>query len=203
MRSVCLQQLHQADERTKGVVATIDEFVSFCARLSEAENHILVPSGQYTIKQVPARLEHDVENQKARELMELPKYTAFTKMHQEANGTQAVWKGKIQTLKLPPGPEDYLTREVVKSRRLIIDVQSTEYLKWRDRIAEEIAKRQEKWRAKVTEKPPATQRESKPEILKIARLRKRTPFRFSFEDILWVPKEPVVVPEDEPPPSHS
>lgn len=60
VRSACLQQLRRADERTKGVVATIDEFVSFCARLSEAENHILVPSGQYTIKQVPARLEHDM-----------------------------------------------------------------------------------------------------------------------------------------------
>lgn len=51
----------------KGILEIVWQFVNFCTLLSRTENHILVRSGQYTVKEVPARLEHDIVNQKARE----------------------------------------------------------------------------------------------------------------------------------------
>lgn len=41
---------------------------------------------------------------------------AYAKILQETDGTQALWKGKIQTLELPAGPEDFLTRTLVTRR---------------------------------------------------------------------------------------
>jgi hypothetical protein len=132
-----------------------------------------------------------------RELLELPKYTAYAKVLQEVDGQQRVWKGKIQTLKLKETTGDFYLQQAAKVRRNVIEAISMENLRRRERIADEIAKRQERWRVRVADEPPATQSESKTGTVNIAQWRERTPFRFRVEDILGLPTEPAVVPEDE------
>lgn len=62
VKQACVASLSQADAQTQNVVATINEFVSFCELLRLPENHILVPSRQYIQKQVNTRLEQDMVN---------------------------------------------------------------------------------------------------------------------------------------------
>jgi hypothetical protein len=58
----------------------IDDFVLFCERLMLPENHILIYSSQYVYKEVNIRTEVDMVGEVAREIVGLPKYTAFSKV---------------------------------------------------------------------------------------------------------------------------
>lgn len=128
VRESCIRQLHEAGDITKKAIATIDEFAAFCKLLSQPENHILVPSKQYVEKQVPTRHEQDMVNHRARELLELPKYTAYAKVLQEVDGQQRVWKGKIQTLKRKETTDNFYLQKAAESNRIIIDLLSRKIL---------------------------------------------------------------------------
>lgn len=75
----------------------IEVFVAFCELLAKPENHIKVRSGQYVEKAVRTRAEIDMVHEIARELVDLPKYTAYARVTQSIGGEQRVWKGKIRT----------------------------------------------------------------------------------------------------------
>jgi hypothetical protein len=84
----------------KAVLNVIKAFVYFCELLARPENHIKVRSGQFVEKPVRSRTEIDMVNEMARELVGLPKYTAYARVAQNIAGEQKIWKGKIRTAKI-------------------------------------------------------------------------------------------------------
>src|SRR4051812_5398313 len=89
-------------------------------------------------KQVHVRQVHDMSDEMAQELSNLPRFNSYAKIIKEEDGRQSVWKGRAQTLPLfalnPNNQED-----------IIIDV-SSELCTKREEIEAEIRARQEKWR---------------------------------------------------------
>jgi hypothetical protein len=84
-------------EQGKAVLKVIKVFVDLCELLGKPENHIKVRSGQYVEKPTRSRTEIDMVNESARELVGLPKFTAYARVVQSIDGEQRVWKGKIRT----------------------------------------------------------------------------------------------------------
>jgi hypothetical protein len=129
----------------------VEELKEFCQLLSRPENHIKVASGQYVEKQVHVRPVHDMTDEMAQELINLPRYTAYAKVIEEKDGKQNVWSGKIETFGLPkdsPKAEENIAFAIEIGHGVS---------KKRGEIEEEIRQRQEKWRQpppQTPEKPP-------------------------------------------------
>lgn len=97
----CVDRLNKDGMTGEGYIEVINQFAQFCALLSRPENHILVPSGQYIEKKVQTRTASDMNADMAQELTNLPKYTAYAKIHQERGGGQEVAKLRIETIYQP------------------------------------------------------------------------------------------------------
>jgi len=104
-------------------------------------------------KQVHVRPVHDMTDEMAQELINLPRFTAYAKIIEEKGGEQRVWKGKIQTRPL--------YKETHNSNRVAIDNASVWSLK-REAVEAEIRQRQEKWRQPTTQASPPEPPEEPP-----------------------------------------
>lgn len=137
----CAKELGGRGQRALQI---IQEFVGFCNLLAAPQNHITKRSGQFAAKQVNIRTEADMTNEMARNLTNLPKYTAYAKILQE--GGSRIWIGKIRTLELgatTAGADTLPTFDHVEMR-------------WK--VQEDIAERHEKFLRYVAgdnEPPPA------------------------------------------------
>jgi hypothetical protein len=130
----------EKSEAAKAMLEIVDQFASFCTLLSRPENHIMVPTGQYVDKAYNIRHEDDMKNEMARELVNLPRYTAFAKVVKERGGEQKDWKGKIRTVKLGAVPEGSAEARTA----LIQALENAPYLRRREQIEEEIRERRNK-----------------------------------------------------------
>jgi hypothetical protein len=155
LRNICIKELSGVDAKT-----VVDDFVSFAGLLSKTENHILVQSTQYVEKPVQSRTVSDMTNEMAQELAGLPHYTAYVRLIEEKDGRQRIVKEKIETIPLPKISEDAIKQTV--ERRKAVEENSRRYLKRRDLIEEEIAKRQERWLSGgPLDKPPTPRSETR------------------------------------------
>jgi hypothetical protein len=136
-------------EPVKAVIEVVRQFAEFCTLLSRPENQIKVPTGQYIEREVNARTEQDMVNEMARELISLPKFTAWAKMRQERDGVQVIWKGKIKTTKLDTLPSGEFADAAAKTAYTSIERNSLRFLRERELIEQEIQARQEGWRRAV------------------------------------------------------
>jgi hypothetical protein len=155
LRSICVKELSEVDAKV-----VIDNFGTFAGLLSKPENHILVQSAQYVENAVPSRTVSDMTNEMAQELAGLPHYTAYVRLIEEKDGRQRIVKEKIETIPLPKISEDAIKQTV--ERRKAVEENSRRYLKRRDLIEEEIAKRQERWLSGgPLDKPPTPRSETR------------------------------------------
>ena len=127
-----------------------------CILLSQPENHIKVASGQYVEKQVHVRPVHDMTDEMAQELTNLPRFTAYAKIIEEKDGEQKVKTGKIQTYPLPK------TLETAEKDLAMTIENGYVRSKKRSEIEVEIRERQEKWRVVVPQTPSKPQEEPPP-----------------------------------------
>jgi hypothetical protein len=98
-------------------------------------------------------------NEKAQELANLPRFTAYAKVIQENKGEQIVLKRKIETRPLPLLPERPLTDGKSNSPSAIIERNTIRAGLYRSRsaIEQELRARREKWRSsKDAEEAPPT-----------------------------------------------
>jgi hypothetical protein len=144
VRDACIEAIKHSPKDVCETAATIDEFARFCVLLAKPENHVKVKSAQYVEKQVRARTEIDMVNEMSRELVGLPKYTAYARVVGEKDGKAIVWKGKVRTIELPGVAADafYQALEAV-------EINGQPYTRPREEIRKEIEKRQEPWRQRV------------------------------------------------------
>jgi hypothetical protein len=90
-------------------------------------------------------------NEMARLLTSLPRYTAYVRAVTESAGVAGVWKGKVRTLKLTD-----VAADAALNARTAIGENISDYTRPREKIREEINKRQERWRRGVSsDAPPA------------------------------------------------
>ena len=159
IKKLCYKELCEGQPKyidTNRMLRVISDLVEFCNLLIKSENHVKVQSGQYVEKLVHVRPVHDMTDEMAQELTNLPKFTAYAKVIQEQGGRQAVIKHKMQTLELP---ESYLEEaEDIKylPDLITLHIGFSKYYKERTQIEEEIRQRLEKWRKGRTEEPPPT-----------------------------------------------
>jgi hypothetical protein len=155
LKDACRNELYRTDKRdwdVNAVLKVIEEFVEFCLLLAKPENHIQVPSGQYTTIQKPIRQVQDMVNEMAQELSRLPIHTAYVKVNRVKNGEHEVLIRKIKTL---PLTQPRLQGGELAERREFIEfnTRSLGYVKPRERIEEKIRQRQEKWRSQAPDSP--------------------------------------------------
>jgi len=152
-----MQESIQKGTSTKTLFQIFDELADLCSLLQQPENHIKIASGQYVEKQIHVRPVHDMTDEMAQELSNLPRFTAYAKLLQVTENVrtfrertrvfteQIVWKGKIQTLPLPP-----LTIESEKYATLL----GQNLSKKRTEVEAEIRERQEPWRRVAAAQTP-------------------------------------------------
>jgi hypothetical protein len=80
VKRACLKTLEQGGENLHVVLKVLEEFVAFCTLLSQPENHIKKPSGQYLETEVNSRTFADMAVEMSWELAKLPRYTAYAKL---------------------------------------------------------------------------------------------------------------------------
>lgn len=150
VRNSCMEEIKHSPREVYEVARTIDEFARFCVLLAKPENHIKVRSAQYVEKPVRSRAEIDMVNEISRELVNLPRYTAYARVVGEKDGKAIVWKGKVRTIELPGVAADafYQASEAIERSAL-------PYSKPREEIRKEIEKRQEPWRRRVRVEAPS------------------------------------------------
>jgi hypothetical protein len=90
----------QAGHTSPKFFQVIDEIIEFCSLVQKQENHIKVPSGQYVEKHVHVRQVHDMTDEMAQELSNLPRFIAYAKIIDESEGIQRVLNNKIKTFPL-------------------------------------------------------------------------------------------------------
>jgi hypothetical protein len=146
----CMKEIKQGPQVVKEVARTIDDFAQFCVLLAEPENHVKVKSAQYVEKPGRSRTEIDMVNEMSRELVSLPKYTAYASVVGEKDGKAIVWKGKVRTIKLPGVAAEAFTQALEA-----IEKNGEPYTRPRGEIREEIARRQEPWRQRVRVEAPS------------------------------------------------
>jgi hypothetical protein len=151
----CLVDLREEDRRSDiNLLAIFDHLEEFCYLLRRPENHIKIASGQYVEKPVHVRQVHDMTDEMAQELSNLPRFNAYAKIIEEKNGEQTVWKGKMQTLPPLPGASRYTESDIQKI--------SYTFCLERTEIEAEIRERQDKWRKAQTAKTSKPTSTSKP-----------------------------------------
>jgi hypothetical protein len=80
----------------------------YCPAVLEREP-VHLPSSHYDETPKREKTQGEVIDEIARELVGLPRYTAFAKVIQERGGVQVVLKRKIETIPMPQVPQRYLT----------------------------------------------------------------------------------------------
>jgi hypothetical protein len=163
-KTVVFSELHRVfyNERWEELCANINGFVrplydlkQVCLVLEKPENHVRVRSNQQVLRSVPSRTVADMVNEMAGELTNLPRYTAYAKRIGEADGKQAIWKGRIETLQVTYRP-GVLNPGLIDARRCkqyYIAATTRPYLKDRASIEEVMLYRQECWREEQTDEP--------------------------------------------------
>jgi hypothetical protein len=124
--------------------------IQFCFHMMPyylARYPVKVPSGHYDESLKFERTQQDLVNEKAIELTNLPRFSAYTKVLFEKDNKQTVWTGKIQTKPLSQVTSDLEAAAIA---------QGHEICKLRFKIESEIRERQEKWRS-VPQTPTASQ----------------------------------------------
>jgi hypothetical protein len=96
VKNACMEEIKYSPKEVCEVAATIDEFARFCVLLAKPENHIKVRSAQYVEKPVRARAEIDMVNEISRELVNLPRYTAYARVVGEKDGKALFGRGKYK-----------------------------------------------------------------------------------------------------------
>jgi hypothetical protein len=109
----------------------LEEIIELCNLLSQPENHIKVQSGQYTQTPRHTRTTQDMTGEMVQELVSLPRYTAFSKIH----GGAGMETNRIQT-------QDFREWKSYNRDRSA----PTPYLKPRREIVVEMQRRQTEWR---------------------------------------------------------
>jgi hypothetical protein len=115
-------------------------FISFCfvmAPYALARDPVKVPSGVYDQSLKFERTQQDLINEKAIELSNLPRFSAYAKVLFEKENRQTVWTGKIHTNPLP-AEKNNLEDEAIRNGYSIS--------RKRSEIEEQIRQRQDKWR---------------------------------------------------------
>jgi hypothetical protein len=153
--NACLEEFTGFYGNKEFPVKIIDEFYQFCLLLGRPENHIKVPSGQYVEKPVHVRPVHDMTNEMAQELTNLPRYTAYAKVIQEKKEQQEVIKRKIKTKKSPE-PRVQLGDLFQFISQVEQNTVNFGYVKPRRQIEDEIRRRQEEWSGTAVDEPPPT-----------------------------------------------
>jgi hypothetical protein len=149
VKRACLSELAQGGDASS-VLKVIDEFVQFCQRLSQPENHIKKPSGQYLETEVNSRTFADMALEMSWELAtQLPRYTAYAKLIQAHHGEQRVSGHKLKTLPLPPPTHGQENARLLARNNTL----SEGLIKARDAIEEEIRQRQEALQSRVHRSP--------------------------------------------------
>lgn len=133
------------------ILRVLEDLVEFCILLTEPKNHIKVPSGQYVVKPVHTRPVHDMTDEMAQELANLPRFTAYAKVIAEKEGEQTVWRGKIKTSPVFLLPHIELSGKYIGHGTFL-----SSCLKSRRLIEEEIRQRMEKWQGGTSDEPPPT-----------------------------------------------
>jgi hypothetical protein len=136
----CIKELSMKGGSIDGMMAALEACSEVCLLLAKPENHVKVASGQYVEKQVHVRQVHDMTDEAAQDLINLPRYMAYAKIIEEKDGKQTVWSGKIETYGLPketPYAEEDLAKSIHNGH--INSVKRAD-------IEEAIRQRQEKWR---------------------------------------------------------
>jgi hypothetical protein len=145
VKRACLSELAQGGD-TPTVLKVIDEFVQFCQRLSQPENHIKKPSGQYLEIEVNSRTFADMALEMSWELAtQLPRYTAYAKLIQAHHGEQRVSCHKLKTSPLPPPTHGQENARLLARHNTL----SEGMIKARDAIEEEIRQRQEARQSRI------------------------------------------------------
>jgi hypothetical protein len=139
----------------------VENYVEVLVLLAQPENHIKVFTGQYREKPVRVRPVHDMTDEMAQELANLPRFTAYAKVIAENEGKQTVWKSKIKTVPMPSWWEPPTMYRLPSGEEIPgIESQAIErghkFCKTRTQIEEEIRERQEKWRGNSSDEPPPT-----------------------------------------------
>ena len=146
LKNACLRELDGSH-----ALQACTDFVQFCDLLIRPENHVQVPSTQYVETQVNTYTTQEMINQMAKELIDLPRFTAYAKVVQAVNDTQIVRKAKIQTFALakPQKLADVggIARQNAIRQRI---------LRKRSDIDKEIIMRQAQWRRGPDDDPPPT-----------------------------------------------
>jgi hypothetical protein len=157
LKQACLKHMSATwgQSHVRNLLQTHNDFIDFCYLIQEPENHIKIASGQYVEKQVYVRQVHDMSDEMAQELINLPRFTAYAKVIEEKDGIQSVWKGKIKTLMLP----DQIP-QAEEDTALVVDF-GHQLSKKREEIEKEIRERQEKWR-RIDPQPPSEPPEKPP-----------------------------------------
>jgi hypothetical protein len=92
LMQACIHFLSQPEKNCNVLerIRKLDDHVAFYELLRLPENHIKVASGRYVEKTVYVRPVHDITDEMAQELMKLPRFTAYVKISEEADGEQIV-----------------------------------------------------------------------------------------------------------------
>jgi hypothetical protein len=120
---------------------------------------VKIPSGKYDETFTVERTQQDLINERAQELANLPRFTAYAKIIKEDNGRQTVIKRKIETRPLPILPEKPLTDDKLNTPSAIIELNTIRagLYRPRDQIEKDIRNRREQWlRREGEDKPPPT-----------------------------------------------
>jgi hypothetical protein len=136
LKNACLRQLSGS-----AVLPVVHDIVRFCDLLARPENHVQIPSSQYSETQVNLYSTQEMVNQMEQELLDLRPPFAYVK---------AAWKGKIKTLPFRPSAQEALVdmRRGAKKNAITQGL-----LKARNDIEEEIRERQERWRWGLGDEP--------------------------------------------------
>jgi hypothetical protein len=129
VKKVCLRELSGSS-----VLTVITDVVNFCDLLARPENHVKVPSNQYTETQVNLYTTQEMVNQMEQELLDLRPPFAYVK---------SAWKGKLATLAFAPMAYEALVDMRSGARENAI---TQGLLKPRSEVEAEIRQRQEAWR---------------------------------------------------------
>jgi len=132
-KNACLTELngHPA-------LKVVEDFEEFCKLLARPENHVMIPSTQFIETQVNTYTSQEMTNQLAQELVNLPRYQAYTKLIDESGGKQIVRTHKTQTLPLADRQNSGNINRAINVAHMVG--------KQRDEIEAEIRERQSRWR---------------------------------------------------------
>ena len=148
--------LRKVSQRIGWQLSELQAFIRNCFLIipyTLAREPIKVQSGRYDESMRFERTQQDLINEKAIELTNLPRFSAYAKVLYENENKQTVWTGKLLTSPLPP-EKNNLEDEATQNGH--------DLSRKRTDIEEQIKERQEKWRVVVPQTPSEPPEEPPP-----------------------------------------